>query len=772
MTINNQANLFKNILAALFFIFLLASFGICLYPEKPTQLLTNPEQTIFLTGSEKSKFNVNEVTQQYRQIRQSALENGGYMYRDWTPGAGIGPLKIQSSSFTAPRYMSVTVAGGTRTLHGLVKTYIECEKSGARIGIFSGSVNVNISEAIVATPANWCPGVSHLLFETTEKEAYVGVGAVYEIPPVSYWKSSLAGKLPYFVTALFIFSFLMFAGAAAANRFGWHQDPLPVAFVSLGGASLSIFYLSTVLNEEWRWTSPVAIAFIAIVLFFSAGSQARKVTAAGLLPHFKVWALIGLVYLAILSLGYNGLGHWEPNYRFWPAAWSSDAELPWLFAEGTRHGWNLRELLGGQWMPTDRPPLMTGALLLLSDAFGWLQINNDGNYLRGTAYNSASVALNTLWAPAILWLLARFAPRLNRNQFQLVLLFISCIPFVLFNSVYGWPKAFGAAFALVAFGLVCQTRPAPSINAPKKSAIILFPLVCAFSMLAHMSGALFVAPLGLLYLLWCFRREGFKQVIMGVSLALLVLGSWSMYKYYLLPSADPVGKYALTGSFGFGSDASLWKMLVDRYSTISLWQWLEIKGIMLAQAFVPVDHMVTYLHINSDYGANPIDKLRALDFMFLTVGNSGILVCCAVSLWLIFSSVRHKRAGALAPVMPFVALLLASMLTWLMIVVLFFAPPVLHHWPQAAIFGLALAGSVITQYRFPQFFKALLLILLAYTGIVWIVSPLMNALAIDATAAILLIVLLGSAFFYRESSLISVNESLDESQVSTQIVGA
>lgn len=753
MTINNQINLFRSRLTILFLPLLLISFGICLYPEKPAQLLTNPDQTL-VVGSEKSKINVNDMAQQYRQLRQSALEPAGYLFRNWTSDVGIGPLKIQSNTFTPSKYMSIIVAGSTRTLHGLVKTYIECEKNGARIEIFNGSVNVNISEALVATPTNWCSEGAHLIFETSETDAYVGVGAVYEISPISYWKSSFIGKLPYFFTALFIFSFLMFTGAATAHRYGWHHDPLPIAFVSLGITSLVIFYLSTGLNGKLLWISPIVIASISIYLFCSAGTQARKITATRLLPYFKIWALISLVYFAILSLAYNGLGHWEPNYRFWPAAWSSDSELPWLFTEATRHGWGLRELFGGQWMPTDRPPLMAGSLLLVSDTFELLQSNNDGNYFRGNAYNVASITLNTLWAPAILWLLTKVTFFLNRNQFSNILLFLACIPFVLFNSVYGWPKAFGASFALIAFGLVWLSRTTPIQN----SILILFPITCALSMLAHMSGTFFIAPLGILYLLWNFQRKNLSHIIVGGSIALLLLASWTLYKHIILPSSDPVTKFALTGSFGFGNDSSTWKMLVERYQTIDVWQWLEIKRIMFSQAFYPIDHMITSAPINSDYGASSIDRLRALDFMLLTVGNAGIVICSILALWVICSSVRNVTDNTIELIKPFIILLLASLLTWLMIVILFIAPSVLHHWPQAAIFGLALGGSVITQYCYPELFKCLLLVSITYTGTVWIIAPLQNALTIDVSAAMLLVGLLGFAFLYGKSSLFSFQE--------------
>jgi hypothetical protein len=750
--------LVKGILAFLFLVLLSVSLGISLYPEEPARLLTDPGQTI-LEGSEKSKINVLDVIGQFRQLRKSESGPGGYFYRNWTAELGTTPLKIKSNVFTPAEYMSVIVTGSTRTANGLGNAYIECQKNGERLKIINGSVNANLAETVVSTPKKWCPEGARLILETSEKEAYVGVGGVYQISPVSYWKLSFIGQLSYYFATLLVFSFLMFAGAAAAFRYSWGRDPLPVAFASLGVAALAAFYLPTIMSWVWRPFSSIVVVLVCMVLFFVAGAQARKTAAAKLLPYFKVWTLISLACLAILCLAYNGLGHWEPNYRFWPASWSSDSELPWFFAEAIRNESKLRELFGGQWMPTDRPPLMTGALLLLSDTFAQLQINNDGNYLRGTAYNVASVALNTLWAPAILWLLSKLAAFLNRSQCAAILLFIACTPFVLFNSVYGWPKALGAAFALVAFGLVWQARATPAGKAPENSVLVLFPIMGALSMLAHMSGALFIAPLGLLYLLWGLRRSNLKQILIGGGIAVALLASWSIYKYLVLPSTDPVTKYALAGSFGFGSKSSTWEMVGDLYRGMSMRQWLEMKKAMFAQAFYPIDHAITTLPLNSDYGASSIDRLRAWDFMLLSAGNSGILVCCAASAWWLLRGALRGGSTAVEHAKPFFALLLASTLTWLMIVILFVAPPVLHHWPQAAIFGLALGGSVITQYRFPQFFKAVLLLLLTYTGTVWIISPLQNALAIDMSAAILLVMLLGAAFIYREDSRIAAQGS-------------
>ncbi|OQW88114.1 MAG: hypothetical protein BWK72_10250 [Rhodoferax ferrireducens] len=529
----------------------------------------------------------------------------------------------------------------------------------------------------------------------------------------------------------------MFAGASLATRMGWHHDPLPLALISLGGVSLGMFYLASGMPDSWRWTSIVVVLAASAVAIRLAGPDAHRQTALQLMPYARIWGVASLVYFAVLSLAYNGLGHWEPNYRFWPATWSSDNELPWLFAEAIRHGWDLKGLFGGGWLPTDRPPLMAGAHLLLSDVFGLLQANNDGDYLRGSAYNAAAVALNALWVPVVWWLLKNLGRGLDDRDRLAILVFIACIPFVLFNTVYGWPKAFGAAFALLAFGLAWQSRNLGAVVS-NKSTILIFFALGAFSMLAHSSTALFLAPLGLLFLFWNLRSNT-RTVLVGFGIAMALLASWSFYKMVILPSADPVTKYALTGDYGFGHpEWSLWQMLTDRYGEMGFWQWLAIKRIMLLQVFLPLHHSVTQIGLNTDFGAGEIDKLRAWDFMLLSKGNLALPFFVVIAAWVSLSAFALRRRDVFQNQGPFLALAWISVIAWLLIVLGFLVPPVLHVWPQAAVFGLALGGAVVTYQRYPMLFGLMLILLISYTGAVWIISPLQSALAIDMGAALVL----------------------------------
>lgn len=765
MISNKPMTIFGHKLSILIFGLVLLLFGIAVYPEQPAKLLTDPVQWIF-QGNEGSKVSLHDFPEQFRQVRYSAMEsNGGHVFRTWTAANGIAPVELLSSSFPPSRYMSVSITGANRTAGGLVQAYIECESNSQRIEVFRGSVNVNVSESLVVTPIAWCPGNARLMFKASEHDVNVGVGSVYEISFLSYLKSSFIGLLPYFFAAFTVFAAVMLAGGSLAARLGWYEDLVPVAFAWFGFFALGMFYLANVtlaigIPDAWRWVSFALMTLATVCVLLWSGLKARIKAARALYPYAKVWAFASLIYFTLLSLGTNGVGHWEPNYRFWPATWSSDNELPWIFAEAIRHGWDLKGLFGGGWLPTDRPPLMAGAYLLVTDVFGWLQAGNDGAYLRGQAYNAAVVVLNALWVPTILWLLTRLHRGIDAHGKTAILVFVGCLPFVLFNTVYGWPKAFGAAFALMAFGMAWLSRE-PLGAASRRSTILLFFILGAFSMLAHASTALFLAPLGLLFLWWTLRRN-MKSVLIGFGIALVLLASWSLYKLLVLPSYDPVTKYALTGDYGFGHpEWSLWQMLAHRYGDLGFWHWLDIKKTMLLQAFIPVHHSVAQIGLNADSGAGVVDKLRAWDFMLLSKGNITVPLLVLISTWAAISAFSTRRKVTLNKAAPYFVLIGVSIVAWLLLVTGFLAPAVIHHWPLASLFGLAIGGAVVLYTSSVLIFRATLLLVFVYTGVVWVASPLHGALTIDVGAAAMLMILLGWAALAKLSTTPANSSSQD-----------
>jgi hypothetical protein len=182
-------------------------------------------------------------------------------------------------------------------------------------------------------------------------------------------------------------------------------------------------------------------------------------------------------------------------------------------------------------------------------------------------------------------------------------------------------------------------------------------------------------------------------------------------------------------------------MLSARYGALDLRQWLEVKRIMFLQSFWPLHHAISRISLNSDYGADAIDRLRAWDFMMLSKGNVAVPFFVIVAAWMTACAFFRKHRDQVRADAPFVAMIGISLCAWLLIILGFFTPVIIHHWPQAALFGLALGGAVMVHGRHPLLFAATLLAVMTYTGVVWILSPLKSALDIDPGAAIVLAIL-------------------------------
>jgi hypothetical protein len=162
----------------------------------------------------------------------------------------------------------------------------------------------------------------------------------------------------------------------------------------------------------------------------------------------------------------------------------------------------------------------------------------------------------------------------------------------------------------------------------------------------------------------------------------------------------------------------------------------------LKQIAVPVNHSITQLGLNTDYGAGYFDTYRAWDFLVLGRGNIPLVFFTIAAAWIYFYLRRINDRQRLSILAPFFALIGVSVLAWLMIVVLFFAPAVLHHLPQAAVFGVAIGGSVVIHQVYPKLFRAMAWLMLFYFSIVWVLVPLRNALMLDYGALSVMVLVL------------------------------
>jgi hypothetical protein len=713
-----------------------ASLFVVFAPEPSATLLT-PQEGWLLNGDASSRVAASDVPLSVKEIPASVETNPeSFVFRTWTPDHGVVPIDLVSPAFNGERFLRVLITGNNRTLADQTRVWLECQANGLHKEIFQGSVNNRLHTALVELPESWCSGeiVLRLHSDTRNPYVFVGAGSVFSASLMSYLKAGFLGKIPFMVVAALLLTLLMLSGGALSVRFGYDDLLFPAALAFLGIVALGNFYLVSALPRGGRWLGTVFVLGLIGLIWWKIGRDIWRQAWIGLRPHLVVWFLGAGIFIAFSALATNGLGAWEPNYRFWPAAWSSDNELPWTYAEAIRHGWNLKNLWGG-WLPTDRPPLMAAAHLLYGDLFELMQFANDGHYLTSGYYNTASILLNSLWLPACHWMLRTFLPVLECRQRHVVLLFVALLPFSVFNTIYGWPKALGAAYALASFGLLAW-KPETRNQKPWMLACVL----AALSYLSHGSGAFFLAPMLFFYAVWRGRRD-VSGLMQGCGILLVLLLTWSVYKALVLPSADPLIKVALTGDFGFNTAQSVFSLMKARYLELGLTGWLEVKKAIFTQLFIPVNHTTAAMGLNEDFGATTIDRWRAYDFLMLSRGNIALLI--VVVFGLIEVCRRKQASGSVI----FMALLVCSLTAWILVISVFLAPAVLHTLPFAAIFGAALSGSVLLASSRPVFFQVILLLLAGYMGTVWGVMPLVNALGSDPFAAAILA--LGSVFCWK-----------------------
>ena len=441
----------------------IASLIVTFAPEPPAVLLT-PLDGWLLDGEASSRIAASAIAPSQREIPRSAKTNSeSVVFRNWAPSHGILPIDLTSPAFDGERFLRVLITGNNRTFPDQSRVWLECETSGLRKEVFRGSVNNRLHAALVELPEKWCSGklVLRLQSKSDNPYALVGVGSVFSASPLSYLKASFLGKIPFIVVAATLLTALMLSGATLSVKFGQDHLAFPAGLAFLGIAALGNFYFVSALPHDARWLGTIFVIVLIGAIRRMAGRDAWHQAWLRLTPHLAVWILGAGIFTTFSALATNGLGAWEPNYRFWPATWSSDNELPWNYAEAIRHGWNLKMLWGGGWLPTDRPPLLAAIHLLYGDFFALMQFANDGHYLTSGYYNAASILSNVLWLPTCHWMLRSLLPGLDDRQRHGVLLFVALLPFSLFNTIYGWPKALGAALGLASFGLLAWRHVLP-----------------------------------------------------------------------------------------------------------------------------------------------------------------------------------------------------------------------------------------------------------------------------------------------------------------------
>ena len=716
---------------------LAGAVAITLWPEPAAELLT-PAAGWRVEGDAEVRVDLGRLHHASHFLRDSVrFDDDAGFWRAWTPSRKNVPLRLSSPPFRAAPILSIPVTGQTSGVSGPNALWIEHVASRQRRPLFFGSHHTSLNEVLVVVPPALVGEEVVLRLESVGTRT-IGTGSVFAVSWLAAAKSSFLGRLPVLLAAILVYGFFLVVGAAVAAAAAREDLCLPLGLVSLGTVSLATFYAVPLL-EAGGLSATVAVraACIAaglagVAALWAVGPPARARGWRRLSGYASLWVGVTLLVAAVCGMLGTGTGHWEPNYRFWPATWSSDHELPWRLAEGIRHGDALATMFGGGWRPTDRPPLMAATYLLIGDVIAALQMFNDGPYLTAAFFNTAAIALNALWIPVAAWLVRDVIGGLSRRAACLVVCFAATVPYSFFTTTYGWPKAFGAAFALACFGLVIQERRSEAGAAAR---IPCLAALAALSMLAHASTAAFLAPLAVLFATG-IRWRRWRPVAVGCLVTVGLLGSWMAYKRVLLPSHEPVLKYALTNDLGIDRpEQGVIAAVRSRYVDMSLGEWLRLKREMLLDAVVPMRAVPTQPLRNRAGDASRLALLRAWDFHVPTFGNAAAWLAALAALAVVIGAGRRRPAdpGDAAAV----ALIAVSVASLAVYVLVCLAPPILSSLPHAAWFGLAIGGGACLARRSPRLFAVLLAAQLLYVGIVWLAHPFMHAITVDVSALVI-----------------------------------
>lgn len=410
-----------------------------------------------------------------------------------------------------------------------------------------------------------------------------------------------------------------------------------------------------------------------------------------------------LIYLAILPLAIS-VGRIQTSEPFSDARtvftkWGLpiDNEIPSIVAKAiVNHEY--QSPLFATWLGSDRPPLQSGFLVLVSP-FQSILPNLDLSYF------SVSYLLQVTWLFALYALLRRL--NLSHSSSVWIVSFVSFTGFVTINAIYSWPKLFEVTFLLLAMSQIFS-RP------PSKGNAIIVGTLFGLGMLSH-GGAAFAFP-GLLFLFWSYSKGQFLSRFREISIlflsAFFVQIPWLTWQIFIDPPGNRLIKMHLAGIEEITSSSSL-VGIVNSYSNLSWSDFISSKIQNFQQLYsvpnLPFSPLTSFL----DPGG-----AKATDFFSLFGSISWLFPGAILALILWVTSNRSQlliRTEAKCHFIRMACFVLITLTFWCLVM---FVPgsTINHHGTYIQnLVSLSLLAYSITYLK-----KALSALLLLVQSLIWL----------------------------------------------------
>jgi hypothetical protein len=356
---------------------------------------------------------------------------------------------------------------------------------------------------------------------------------------------------------------------------------LPILFVVVPGTlSYLAFYGSLLLGHPLIVGSVLMAAPLLPFLIPAhpdvAADRRRTAWALAVLGvAVGAWAIY---YLGVLYLHGDHSGFLE-TARLRYAGFSSDNQIPPLFASGVRAG-HIPNPLIGIWTSADRPPLQTGFLLLTAPLLRLLP-----RYSELAGDSVAGFVFQLLWVPTT-WLMA-MAMTQSRRIAAIAVAGIGFTGSIFVNSAYAWPKLAAASFLVVAFVLLLAPQPDHVENvAATTRRFALIGLLSGLSLSTHGSVAFAVAGMvpAMAVVVWQRSRDHGRLAVLraargpGVAGAVLLITylPWLLYARFRHENGELLLKMHLAGNPVRGKGSAL-DAIRDAYRHLSFADWLHAR---------------------------------------------------------------------------------------------------------------------------------------------------------------------------------------------------
>lgn len=646
------------------------------------------------------------------------------LWSTWTP---LGTVKgvITSPPFKASRYLAVPFQiGGERGYPDSDRVTLRCTASGAEIPIAtSQTLGGEWNVAYIQVPLAFCGSDVQIVASSNaaRPDSYVGVGTVFSVSKALYLAHSGFGAKAVVVAGTWLlFGSIFLAGALFARG---RIDRFGTGGLAIGAAGMVVF-LGGAVSAWGARAAAIGCVIVAFFVILRAVITDRASTTSIVRENsilLMAWLALALCLIAFMTGADNTAGKWAANALFSPLSWSTDNELPVLFAQRLAHRTATTAMTLGGWYFDDRTPLLTAMIVIpqtfLADPLASL-LGGDFIHL---ADSVAAITILAIWMPVLLWL----ASKLGVRHLGLFIAIVAISPFMFFNTVYTWGKLLGATYLLLAVGLMLEACKSDEA----RSNLGLIPAALTLSYLSHAGNA--VAALAFLIVFWSVLRWRDARVLaIGTIAAVAIIAPWGYWTHFIQPGGNALFRFQVANDHGFDRrSVPVLSSMIEYLHSIGWRDWLMMKLRWFAWLFnvngyfplsIPVDTQTASFWANQ----------RSLDFVVVsrTIGVASLGVFAALWRRVVHGDSRDRLA---------LRLIGCGALGIGIMILLIVQVGITHDHAYGAIIMIAIGGAMFLADRDPRLPSFLFLVWLVYFAYVWIWQPVANADQIHPKSLIL-----------------------------------